>query len=104
MLASILIGGAALVAGSLSAALLLFGHLTGRIRRSTALVVATIALAVSTAIAGGGMTGFLLFERTMMPFGVCLMLAAGINGFLAFQAPRSSAPRSGSSVTRRGRT
>lgn len=89
MLASILIGGAALVAVSLSAALFLFAHLTGRIRRSTALGVAAVALSIGAAIAGAGAMGSPLFGRAAVPFGVCLILAAGINGLLAYQAPRA---------------
>jgi len=90
MLASILIGGAALLTVSLSAALLLFAHLTGRVRRSTALAVAALALAIGAAIAGGGLMELLLFERTMVPLGVALMLAGAINGFLAYRAPESA--------------
>lgn len=90
MLASILIGGAALLTVSLSAALLLFAHLTGRIRRSTALAVSALALAAGAVLAGSGLLGLLLFERTMVPLGVALMLAAGINGFLAYRAPKSA--------------
>jgi hypothetical protein len=90
MLASILIGGAVLLTVSLCAALFLFAHLTGRIGRSTALAVAVLALAIGAAIAGGSLMGFLLFERTMVPLGVALMLAGGINGFLAYRAPKSA--------------
>jgi hypothetical protein len=90
MLASILIGGAALLTVLLSAALLLFAHLTGRIRRSTALGVAALALAIGAAIAGSALMGFPLFGRTMVPLGVALMLAGGINGFLAYRAPKSA--------------
>jgi hypothetical protein len=86
MLASILIGGAALLAVSLSAALFLFAHLTGRIRRSTALSVAAAAVAGGAALAGSSLLGHLVYGRSMVPIGVALMLTAGINGFLAYQA------------------
>jgi hypothetical protein len=93
MLASILIGGAALLAVLLSAALFLFAHLTGRIRRSTALGVAATAVASGAALAGSSLMGHLLYGRSMVPIGVALMLAAGINGFLAYCAPKQQMPR-----------
>jgi hypothetical protein len=93
MFASIVIGLAALIAVSLSSALFLFGHLTGRIRRSTALCVAVVALSAGAAIAISGVLEILVFGRSAVPFGVCLMLAAGINGFVAYQAPKSIVPR-----------
>ena len=93
MVLSILIGGAALLAVSLSAALLLFAHLTGRIRRSTALGVATIAAVAGATLACGGLMGCAVLGRSIVPLGVCLMLAAGLNGFLAYQAkPEISRP------------
>jgi hypothetical protein len=90
MLASILIGSAALLAVSLSAALFLFAHLTGRISRSTALGVAAIAVMSGATLAGSGLMGYVMFGRSVVPFGVCLMLAAGINGLLAYQAKSES--------------
>ncbi len=85
MLASILIGGSALLAVSLSAALLLFAHLTGRVRRSTALGVAAAALAIGATIAGSRALGSSVCGPMAVPFGVFLMLAAGVNGVLALQ-------------------
>lgn len=87
MLASIVIGGAALVAVCLAAALFLFAHLTGRVRRVTALGAATVAAAAGATLAGASAMGCLLFGPMAVPLGVFVMLAAGINGFLAYQAP-----------------
>ena len=89
MLASILIGGAELLAVLLSSALCLFAHLKGRVRRCTVLGIAALALTAGAAIAGSSLLGLILFGRTAVPFGVSLMLAAGINGFLAYQARKS---------------
>ena len=77
----------------LSAALFLFAHLTGRIRRSTALGVAAVTIAGGAALAGSALTGHFLYGRSMVPIGVALMLAAGINGFLAYCAPKQQMPR-----------
>jgi hypothetical protein len=91
MLASILIGLTALVIVLLSSALLLFAHLTGRIRRSTALTVAVSVVAIGAALAAAGtMEGFLLGQLAT-PIGVFLMLAAGVNGLLVYQASKSAA-------------
>jgi hypothetical protein len=89
MLTSILIGLAALVAVSLSAALFLFAHLKGRIRRSTVLSVAAAAVTIGGAIAISGAMGSLAFGPMAVPFGVFLTLAGGINGLLAYQASKS---------------
>ena len=88
MLASILIGLTALVAVSLSSALFLFAHLTGRIRRSTTLTAAALAATVGGALAGSGAIGSAVFGPMAVPFGVFLMLAAGVNGLLAYQASK----------------
>jgi hypothetical protein len=85
MLASILIGGAELLAVALSSAVCLFAHLKGRIRRCTVLCIAALAMTAGAAIAGGGLLDLLLFGGTTVPFGVDLMLAASINGFVAYQ-------------------
>lgn len=93
MLAAILIGGAELVAISLAAALLLFAHLTGRLRRATALVVAAGAGILGLGIAAGGALGGALggpaLEPMATPFGVFLALAAAINGLVAYQARKA---------------
>jgi hypothetical protein len=91
MLASILIGLAALVAVSLSSAFLLFAHLTGRIRRSTALTVAVSVVAIGGTLAAAGMMEGFLLGHLATPIGVFLMLAAGVNGLLAYQASKSAA-------------
>jgi hypothetical protein len=89
MLVSILIGLAALVAVSLSSALFLFAHLTGRVRRSTALMTAVAAMTIGGTVAGSGAMGSAIFGHMAIPFGVFLMLAATINGLLAYQASKS---------------
>ena len=88
MLASILIGLAALIAVSLAAALFLFAHLRGRVRRSTALVVAIAGMAIGGTIAAGSALGGFAFGPMAVPFGVFLMLAAAVNGLLAYQASK----------------
>ena len=90
MLTSILIGGAELLVVSLSSAFCLFAHLKGRLRRSTALGIAALALTVGAAIAGSGLLGLLLLGRTAVPFGVSLMLAADINGMVVLQTSKLS--------------
>lgn len=98
MLASVLIGSTALMAVSLSSALVLFAHLTGRVRRSTVLVAATIALLTGMGLVADGalpglVPGFGIgfgLGRIAVPIGVFLMLAAGINGFLVLQSPKSA--------------
>lgn len=89
MIASILIGGAALVAVSLCAALFLFAHLTGRISRPVMLIAATAAVALGALVAAASALGCLVFGRMAVPLGVFLMLAAGINGLLAYRARRA---------------
>ncbi|WP_162917214.1 hypothetical protein [Dongia deserti] len=79
-----------MIAVLVSSALFLFAHLTGRVRRSTALGVAVVALATGAALAGAGAMEEPVLGPMAVPFGVFLMLAAGINGFVAFQAPRLS--------------
>lgn len=92
MLASILIGAAAILAVCLSFALFLFAHLTGRIGRPTALRVALLGAATGAGIAGGGLMSEGLLGPMAVPFGVFLVLAACINGLVAYQAPKA-APR-----------
>lgn len=89
MLASILIGVAALVAVCLSFALFLFAHLTGRVRRPTALRVAVLGVALGACVAGNGLIGGGAFGPMAVPFGVFLMLAAGISGLITYQARRT---------------
>ncbi|HET6158131.1 MAG TPA: hypothetical protein VFE34_07300 [Dongiaceae bacterium] len=93
MLAPILIGFAAWIAVSIGSALLLFAHLTGRIRRATALSMAGGAVLVGGAIAGSSAMDLVPFGPMAIPFGVFLVLAAGINGLLACGAT-GPAPRS----------
>ncbi|HSE75928.1 MAG TPA: hypothetical protein VLB05_15525 [Dongiaceae bacterium] len=85
MLASILIGLAVLIAVSSAAALLLFAHLTGRVRRATALAAAAAAMIAGAALAWSDALG-----PMAVPAGVFLMLAAGINGFLVLQSPKAA--------------
>ena len=93
MIASILIGIAALVAVCLCFALLLFAHLTGRVRRSTVLRVAVLGIALGACVAGNGLVGGAALGPMAVPFGVFLMLAAAINGLIALQAPKPAPPR-----------
>ena len=93
MLTSILIGAAALVAVCLSFALFLFAHLTGRVQRGTALRVAMLGVALGAAVAGNGLLESAALGPMAIPFGVFLMLAAGIAGLLVHQAPKSGARR-----------
>jgi hypothetical protein len=86
MLASILIGSVALTAVSSAAALLLFAHLTGRVRRSTALIAAAAAMTAGAGLAYAGAADGFALGPMAVPVGVFLMLAAGINGFLVLQA------------------
>lgn len=93
MLTSILIGAAALVAVCLSFALFLFAHLTGRVRRPTALRVAALGVLLGASVTANGILGSAAFGPMSIPFGVFLMVAAGIAGLLVYQQPRSGAPR-----------
>ena len=90
MLTSILIGAAALVAVCLCFSLFLFAHLTGRVRRATALRVAVLGVALGTAVAANGILGSAAFGPMSIPFGVFLMVAAGISGLLAYQSSKST--------------
>ena len=88
MLASIITGLAAMMAASASSALLLFAHLTGRVRRAMMLAITLAALAVGAALAlAGSMDGFVL-GHVAIPIGVSVMLAAALNGLLAYQASK----------------
>ena len=93
MLSSILIGAAALVAVCLCFSLFLFAHLTGRVRRATALRVSTLGVLLGASVAAHGVLGSAAFGPMSIPFGVFLMVAAGIAGVLVYQAPKSGAPR-----------
>ena len=93
MLISILIGTAALVAVCLCFSLFLFAHLTGRVRRATALRVSVLGLALGAAVTANGLLGSAAFGPMSIPFGVFLMVAAGIAGLLVYQAPKSDARR-----------
>lgn len=93
MLISILIGAAALVAVCLCFALFLFAYLTGRVRRGTALRVSALGVALGAAVAANGILGGAAFGPMSIPFGVFLMVAAGIAGLLVYQAPKSDARR-----------
>ena len=93
MLTSILIGAAALVAVCLCFSLFLFAHLTGRVRRGTALRVSALGVMLGAAVTGNGILGNGAFGPMSIPFGVFLMVAAGIAGLLVFQAPKSGAQR-----------
>jgi len=93
MLTSILIGAAALVAVCLSFSLFLFAHLTGRVRRATALRVAVLGVLLGASVTANGFLGGATFNPMSIPFGVFLMVAAGIAGLLVHQAPKSDSPR-----------
>ena len=93
MLISILIGAAALVAVCLCFSLFLFAHLTGRVRRGTALRVSVLGVVLGATVTAHGIAGSAAFGPMSIPFGVFLMVAAGIAGLLVYQAPKSGAPR-----------
>ena len=93
MLTSILIGAAALLAVCLCFSLFLFAHLTGRVRRATALRVAALGVLLGASVAVNGILGSATFGPMSTPFGVFLMVAAGIAGLLVYQAPKSGARR-----------
>jgi len=92
MLTSILIGAAALLAVCLCFSLFLFAHLTGRVRRATALRVAVLGVLLGAAVIGNGFLGGAAFGPMAIPFGVFLIVAAGVAGLLVYQAPRPGAP------------
>ena len=92
MLTSILIGAAALVAACLCFSLFLFAHLTGRVQRATALRVSVLGVALGASVAAHGVMGSAAFGPMSIPFGVFLMVAAGIAGLLVYQTPKT-APR-----------
>jgi hypothetical protein len=88
MVASILTGLAAVIAASLSSALLLFAYLTGRVRRSAALAIAAAVLTIGAVLAlAGSMDGF-VFGHIAQPIGVFFVLAAVINALLTYQASK----------------
>lgn len=93
MLTSILIGAAALLAVCLSFSLFLFAYLTGRVRRGTALRVSVLGVLLGAAVTGHGILGSAAFGPMAIPFGVFLIVAAGIAGLLVYQAPKPGAPR-----------
>ena len=93
MLTSILIGAVALVAVCLCFSLFLFAHLTGRVQRGTALRVSVLGVALGAAVAGNGILGSAAFGPMAIPFGVFMMVAAGIAGLLVYQAPKSKSRR-----------
>ena len=93
MLTSILIGAAALVAVCLSFSLFLFAHLTGRVQRATALRVSVLGVMLGASVTANGMLDSAAFGPMSIPFGVFLMVAAGIAGLLVYQAPKSGASR-----------
>jgi hypothetical protein len=93
MLISILIGAAALVAVCLCFSLFLFAYLTGRVRRATALRVSALGVALGASVTANGLIGSAAFGPMSIPFGVFLMVAAGIAGLLVYQAPKSDTSR-----------
>jgi hypothetical protein len=93
MLISILIGAAALVAVCLCFSLFLFAYLTGRVRRATALRVSALGVALGASVTANGLIGSAAFGPMSIPFGVFLMVAAGIAGLLVYHAPKSDTSR-----------
>jgi hypothetical protein len=93
MLTSIFIGAAALVAVCLCFSLFLFAHLTGRVRRATALRVSALGVVLGATVTAHGTLGSTAFGPMSIPFGVFLVVAAGIAGLLVYQAPKPGAPR-----------
>jgi hypothetical protein len=81
------------VAVCLCFSLFLFAHLTGRVRRPTALRVAVLGILLGGSVTANGILGSAAFGPMSIPFGVFLMVAAGIAGLLVYQAPKSGAQR-----------
>ena len=73
--------------------LFLFAHLTGRVRRATALRVSTLGVVLGATVTAHGILGSAAFGPMSIPFGVFLMVAAGIAGLLVYQTPKSGARR-----------
>src|SRR4030095_10156808 len=73
MLTSIFIGAAALVAVCLCFSLFLFAHLTGRVRRGTALRVSALGVVLGATVTGHGILGSAAFGPMSIPFGVFLI-------------------------------
>lgn len=55
--------------------------------------MAALGVALGAAVAGNGLLDSAALGPMSIPFGVFLMVAAGIAGMLAYQAPRSGASR-----------
>jgi hypothetical protein len=91
MLAFILAGSAALIAVLSASALLLFAQLTGKVRRSSALALAVMAMAAGAGLAAAGTTEGFLLGPLAVPVGVFLMLAAAVNGFVMLASPNGAA-------------
>jgi hypothetical protein len=90
MLAFILAGSAALIAVLSASALLLFAHLTGKVRRSSALALAVAAMAGGAGLAAAGTTEGFVLGPLAVPVGVFMMLAAGVNGFVMLASPKGA--------------
>jgi hypothetical protein len=93
MLTSILIGAGALVAVCLCFSLFLFAHLTGRVRRATALAGVGARRRARRQRHRQRPPGQRRVRPMSIPFGVFLMVAAGIAGLLVYQAPKPGASR-----------
>ena len=79
----------------MSFSLFLFAHLTGRVQRGAALRVAALGVALGVAVTVHGIHGSTAFGPMSIPFGVFLMVAAGVAALLVYQAPKSGARRTG---------
>ena len=90
MLTSIMIGLVALVTVSVSSAVFLYGHLTGRVKRSTALGVALLAMAAGAGLAIGGTMEVFTYNHTATLLGGFLMLASAINALLVHQVSHAA--------------
>jgi hypothetical protein len=55
--------------------------------------VAVLGVALGASVTGHGVLGSATLGPMSIPFGVFLMVAAGIAGVLVYQAPKSDAPR-----------
>ena len=91
MIASILTGLAGIIAASLSSALLLFAHFTGRLTRPAALAITAAALTIGGALAVAGSMDDFVLGHVAQPIGVSLMLAAAISALVTYQAANSGA-------------
>lgn len=95
MLAAILIGATVLTVLSLGSALLLYAHLTGRLRKPVAIGAIAAGIAIGVALLAGCVADGEIFRRLTFPIGVFLLLAGAVSGFVMLcQGPGRTVARS----------